>query len=302
MLQKLTVVAPRNNDALTLQRGHALAQVMLLFMIVGIALGSISLIDHDLPAFINTAIALGVFVLVYTINRSGRVRQAMVILLSGGSIITISGASIAERPIPTLFFLGVIVVVAAAFGRPLTPIIWAAGLSIVPFILNLGVYGTLTASTELIALPDGHMLPSIFTQELEALALLWMLAGTAYLSSRLLNQQLEESRAATKQALSSNQALRRSEERFAKVFRRNPVGISITRLDDGRVIDINDSLLSLLEYSRDEVIGKTTLELNVWAQNSNREQTVQMLREGQSIHDQELRIRTKSGELREGLN
>jgi PAS domain S-box-containing protein len=302
MLQKLTFVAPRDNDTLTLRRGHALAQVLLLLMVVGIALAALSLNDRDRPAQITTAIGMTMFVLVYAINRTGRVQLAMLILLIGGTCSTVIGAVISERPIPMMFFLGLIVVIAAAFGRPLTPIIWAAALSSVPFILNLSVYGTLTASTELIVLPDGRMLPSIFTQELEALALLWMLAGTAYLSSRLLNQQLDESRAATEQALASNQALRRSEERFAKVFQRNPVGISITQLDDGRVIDVNDSLLSLLGYSRDEVIGKTTLRLNIWEQNSNRDQTVQMLREGQSIHDQELRIRTKSGELREGLN
>src|SRR5262245_6226044 len=211
MLQKLIAIAPRNNDSLTLRRGHALAQVLLLFIILSIPLGSISLMDRDPPAFINTVIGLAVFVLVYAINRSGRVQSAMVILLSGGTGITISGAIIAERPIPTLFFLGTIVVVAAAFGRPLTPIIWAAGLSIVPLIVNRGVDGTLAAPTALIVLSDGRWLPSIFTQELEALALLWMLAGTAYLSSRLLNQQLEESRAATQQALASNQALRQSE-------------------------------------------------------------------------------------------
>ncbi len=302
MLQKLTVVAPRDNDALTLRRGRALAQVLLLLMTIGVALAALSLNDHDRPAQITTAIGMTVFVLVYSINRAGRVRFAMLILLIGGTCSTVIGAMIAERPIPMMFFLGLIVVVAAAFGRPLTPIIWAAALSTVPFVLNLGVYGTLTAPTASIVLPDGRWLPSIFSQELEALSLLWMLAGTAYLSSRLLNQQLEESRAATEQALASNQALRRSEERFAKVFQRNPVGMSITRLDDGRVIDINDSLLSLLEYNRDEVIGKTTLELNIWAQKSDRERTVQMLRQGQSIHDQELRIRTKSGELREGLN
>src|SRR5260221_7583844 len=108
---------------------------------------------------------MGMFVLVYTINRAGQVRLAMLILLIGGTISTIIGAIIAERPLPMLFFLGLIVVVAAAFGRPLTPIIWAAALSSVPFIVNLGVYSTLVAPTALIVLPDGRWLPSIFTQE-----------------------------------------------------------------------------------------------------------------------------------------
>ena len=50
MLQKLTVVAPRDNDALTLRRGHALAQVLLLFMMIDVALAALSLNDHDQPA------------------------------------------------------------------------------------------------------------------------------------------------------------------------------------------------------------------------------------------------------------
>src|SRR3954468_12802800 len=99
MLQKLTAVAPRDNDALTLRRGNALALVMLLFLILGSTLASISLVDRDLPALINSTIGLGTFMLVFAINRSGRVRSAVVILLTGGTIITISGAIISQRPI-----------------------------------------------------------------------------------------------------------------------------------------------------------------------------------------------------------
>ena len=179
MLQKLTAISPRDNDSLTLRRGHALAQVLLLFMVVSVGLAALSLIDRDLPAQITTAIGMAIFVLVYTINRAGHVRLAMIILLIGGTCATISGAMITQRPIPMLFFLGLIVVVAAAFGRPLTPIVWASVLSAVPFLLNVGVYGTLLAPATPITLPDGDMLPSLLTQELEALALLWMLAGTA---------------------------------------------------------------------------------------------------------------------------
>src|SRR3954451_16893567 len=85
MLQKLTVVAPRDNDALTLRRGHALAQVLMLLMVIGVGLAALSLNDRDRPAQITTAVGMTVFVLVYAINRTGRVRLAMVILLIGGT-------------------------------------------------------------------------------------------------------------------------------------------------------------------------------------------------------------------------
>ncbi|MEO7912257.1 MAG: PAS domain S-box protein, partial [Roseiflexaceae bacterium] len=301
MLQKLTVVAPRDNDALTLRRGHALAQVLLLLMVIGAGLAALSLNDRDKPAQITTAIGMTMFVLVYAINRAGYVRLAMLILLIGGTCSTVIGAMISERPIPMMFFLGLIVVIAAAFGRPLTPIIWAAVLSTVPLILNLSVYGTLTASTELIVLPDGHLLPSIFTQELEALALLWMLAGTAYLSSRLLNQQLEESLAATKQALASNQALRQSEERFAKIFQLNPIGIMIATVPDGRIVDINDHYFELTHYSKEDIIGRTADELNLWVEPGDRERIVHLLRTQGAIHNMEIGFRTKEGERRTSI-
>jgi len=140
MLKQLTAVAPRDNDALTLKRGHALAWTMLLFMVIGLALGGIALIDLDVPALINTAVGMVVFILVYAINRGGRVQLAATILIIAGGCITVSGAIVAQRPIPTLFFLGIIVVVAAAFGRPIAPLGWAAALSLTSFIINAAVY------------------------------------------------------------------------------------------------------------------------------------------------------------------
>jgi two-component system cell cycle sensor histidine kinase/response regulator CckA len=302
MIRSLTFVSPRNNDTLTMRRGRALALVMLLFVIVEIALGSISLIDRDLPALINTAIGLVVSVLVYAVNRSGKVRQAMVILLIGGTIITIIGAIIAQRPIPTLFFLGLIVVVAAAFGRPLTPILWAAALSFTPFIINTSIYGSPLAPITPILTPGGHLLPSIFTQELEALALLWMLAGTAYLASRLLNQLLDASIADMDDMRAVQQTLRQSEERFSKIFQASPVAISITTFDDGRFVDANESFLNLLGYQRSEIIGRTSTDLQLWAHSEEREQIVQALRERGSVNGVEVTFKTKSREPRTVLH
>jgi PAS domain S-box-containing protein len=301
MLRKLTFISPRDNDALTMRRGHALALVMLLFLVLGVGLAAISLIDRDVPAQVNTAIGLIISMLVYAINRDGRVRLAMSILLVGGTFATISGSILAQRPIPTLFFLGLIVVIAAAFGRPRTPIIWAAALSVVPFIVNVGVYGSLLAPTTQIALPNGRWLPSIFSQELESLALLWMLAGTAYLSSRLLNQLLDESRIATEQAIASNQDLRRSEERFSKFFHFSPVAISIWSLADGRVIDVNESYEQLTEYSKAEIMGQAPMQLGLWADPADQERIRQLLYSQGSMRDIEIAYRTKSGVIRQAL-
>jgi PAS domain-containing protein len=59
------------------------------------------------------------------------------------------------------------------------------------------------------------------------------------------------------------EALRQSEERFSKAFLASPAGIVMTRLEDGRIIDTNESYLSMIGYHREEVIGRTTVELGV---------------------------------------
>ncbi|MGB3241256.1 MAG: PAS domain S-box protein, partial [Candidatus Omnitrophota bacterium] len=59
--------------------------------------------------------------------------------------------------------------------------------------------------------------------------------------------------------------LRMSEEKFSKAFRSSPVLMAVTRLADGHIVDVNESFADSLGYSREEAIGKTTLELNIWA-------------------------------------
>lgn len=60
------------------------------------------------------------------------------------------------------------------------------------------------------------------------------------------------------------QIMKESEEKFSKIFHNSPVGISINRISDGAYMDINDALLKIGGYSRDEVIGRTTVELGVY--------------------------------------
>ncbi len=300
MLQKLTAVAPRDNDSLTLRRGRALAHVLLLLLIVEGALGCIGLLNRDMPAIISITVGLANSGLAFAVNRSGRVHLALSILLIGGTCTIASGMIVAQQTTPTIFFLGLIVVIAA-LGSPRAPLIWAAVLSCIPFILNVLLYGGLLAPAVSIPMPSGLPMPSIFLQELLALALLWMLAGTAYLSSRLLNQQLEESRAATKQALASNQALRRSEERFAKVFHLSPVAIVVVTLDDGRVIDVNERFVELTGYGHDDVIGGSAIALDVWSDPEKRASIIQALRKQQPIRDTEANCHARSGIIRKVL-
>ena len=123
-----------------------------------------------------------------------------------------------------------------------------------------------------------------------------------HLQLRNLNKQLEEQNATLQQEIRSRKlaesALRLSEEKFAKAFRSSPIPITISTLLEGRFIEANDSFCRLSGYSKTEIIGHTSGELNLWINSDNRTQIVRVLREKKAIQNQELDYRTKSGEVR----
>ena len=93
-----------------------------------------------------------------------------------------------------------------------------------------------------------------------------------------------------------------SENRFSRVFHASTISIAISQLKTGQMIDANDSFLHLIGYSREEVIGHTGAELNLWPSSSDRPDTIsQLLVEG-TLPATPSRIRSKSGELRDTLS
>jgi PAS domain S-box-containing protein len=100
---------------------------------------------------------------------------------------------------------------------------------------------------------------------------------------------------AARAASRAAEALRRSEEKFAKAFRSSPIAVAVTRLSDGRVIEVNEAMLKLLHFTRDEVIGRTTLELGIWVDVNDREEYTQRLVRERSVRGLEYRLRTEEG-------
>jgi PAS domain S-box-containing protein len=92
-------------------------------------------------------------------------------------------------------------------------------------------------------------------------------------------------------------ALEESRERFSLVFRASPVAISISTLDEGRFIDANDSFLRQVDYRREEVIGRTSVELGMW-EPGDRARFIEEMRRERSRSGQEVPYRTRSGEQR----
>ena len=91
-------------------------------------------------------------------------------------------------------------------------------------------------------------------------------------------------------------ALRESEERFSKAFHSSPVPQIITRLNDWRYVDANESVLNLLEYTRGELIGHTSADLNLITP-GKRDQGISIVSAQSGLHDFETNVRTKSGRI-----
>jgi len=97
-------------------------------------------------------------------------------------------------------------------------------------------------------------------------------------------------------------ARRHAEEKFYKAFNASPEPIAISTLSEGRYLDVNESFLRATGYRRDEVIGRTSVELKIWENPEDRVRLIEKLREQGSVRDMEVAFRTKSGERRVALH
>ncbi|HXE74771.1 MAG TPA: PAS domain S-box protein [Candidatus Xenobia bacterium] len=95
----------------------------------------------------------------------------------------------------------------------------------------------------------------------------------------------------------AEEALRLSEERFAKVFRSSPLAITISELATGRYVEANEQALLLSGYRREEVVGRSALEVGVWVDPAQREQLRADLARDGHVKNREYRFRRKSGEV-----
>ena len=95
-------------------------------------------------------------------------------------------------------------------------------------------------------------------------------------------------------------ALLLSEERFSKAFNASPATMSITVMEDGRYIDVNDSFCKIIGYQREEILGKHSLEMGFWVDANQRQLVVSSLLNKQPIRDLEIVFRRKGGEKRQG--
>ena len=100
--------------------------------------------------------------------------------------------------------------------------------------------------------------------------------------------------------ITAEAALRQSQEQFSKAFHSNPIACCISTLKDGQFLDVNTSFLTLFGYDREQIIGRTSAELQIWADQADRDRLMQLLQRQQSVQlDAPFCI--CSGEVRAGM-
>jgi PAS domain S-box-containing protein len=101
--------------------------------------------------------------------------------------------------------------------------------------------------------------------------------------------------------LRAEKALKESETKFSAAFRFSPNTMAITRVKNGKFIDINDSHTRITGYTREEAIGHTSLELGIWAKEEDRIRMLEILKKKGYVNSEEFEFRMKNGDIRTWL-
>jgi rsbT co-antagonist protein RsbR len=202
MLGWLLDIQTGDDDVLIVRRSRSLALLLLLLMGFSLLLAGVTpVVTGNLAGLISSGIAILLFLVVYLVNRTGRLALATTILLTGFCIIQINAAVLNRAPLPAIFFPCLVVVIAAAFGSPRAPLIWAAIASAIPFVINLALYESIVPPAGPLTLPGGTSAPPLLAMDVIVVVIFWMLAGISALASRQLYQTIAESRASTQAAV-----------------------------------------------------------------------------------------------------
>src|ERR1017187_6091185 len=114
-------------------------------------------------------------------------------------------------------------------------------------------------------------------------------------------RDITAAKAADEKLAKAVEALRVSEDRYRTTFQMSLDVISINRMGSGEYVDVNQAFTDLGGYAREEVIGRTSQDLGIWADLHDRERLSEIVHWNGSCRDMEAQFRKKNGELFWGL-
>ena len=97
------------------------------------------------------------------------------------------------------------------------------------------------------------------------------------------------------------EGLRKSEEKFSKAFNESPMALTLTSAKDHRYLDINGTFEQITGWRRDEVIGHTPNDIQIWRNPQERLEFLKRLQVEGSVRNYEVQFRCKDGRGRLGL-
>jgi PAS domain S-box-containing protein len=90
-----------------------------------------------------------------------------------------------------------------------------------------------------------------------------------------------------------------SESKFAETFHLSPNPLALTEIGSGKIVDTNESFEELTGYFKEELIGHSTLEMDIWAEPNERKHLLKFLTDSERVQDMPMKMRRKNGEIRD---
>lgn len=122
-------------------------------------------------------------------------------------------------------------------------------------------------------------------------------------TEEMLRAQIVEYQTTHDQLLATEEMLRiqldvveESSQKFKAVFEHSPITVALTGLPEGTFTEVNQAFIDMFGYTREEALGKTTVELGVWRYDSARNSYLQQLKRDGYVHNFEAEMRRKDGE------
>lgn len=149
-----------------------------------------------------------------------------------------------------------------------------------------------------------------FQQRLAAFALLGLVllfvVYTGYLQfqvrqvRRRLAEQVSETDQVKQERRRAEELLCLSEDKFSKAFHSNPTAMAISTLAEEHYLEVNDAFLKMVGYEKYELLGRTSMQLDIWVNPAHRSKLLVALQEKQRLDDEEFLFRTRKGDVRYG--
>ena len=147
---------------------------------------------------------------------------------------------------------------------------------------------------------EGHVVNYECQQRRKDGSLFWVLEGATMLTDESGRTVIEGTSIDITERKQAELALRQSEERFATIFRHNPIGCAIVTLE-GVFLNANQALEKLLGRTADQIIGKTGVELGFWKSQTDRDRFFQRLCTEGSIKNMDIEFTDAAGNQRFGV-